>query len=274
MMHQQKNTSTAVNNSEKDEKRLTLSSLVRVCGHIFETRRARTASSADATENTAPILAWLCRPLSVNAWLWNQLWKDCFAQLSLMRSNPGLTSSSLIWDEEGNSQANLGMVLRPISKNVNNVTDCNVSCNVSNNLLSQRVAKSLSVHVHAVRAGPRGRWVAEATTPPKDDFAKRSTTVKPVAITGHHRRVASVHKDRKHKIQRYTKHTPPTGKRKPKACATMAKKTMPRVFPNWDQGERLQSAILWRQNLTLRLSCVANNDHASWDEGKMNVKSF
>lgn len=165
MMHQQKNTSTAVNNSEKDEKRLTLSSLVRVCGRIFETRRARTASSADATENTAPILAWLCRPLSVNAWLWNQLWKDCSAQLNLMRSNPGLTSSSLIWDEEGNSQANLGMVLRPISKNVNNVTDCNVSCNVSNNLSSQRVAKYLSVHaVHAVHAvQSMSRWGHDST---------------------------------------------------------------------------------------------------------------
>ena len=108
--------------------------------------------------------------------------------------------------------------------------------------------------VHTVHAVHAVHTVAEAMTPPKADIAKKSTTVKPVAtghhrpsqaITGHHRpsramscfifmllHVASVH----HQYHQYHKAITipalPTGKRKPKACATMAKKTMPRVFPN------------------------------------------
>ena len=118
-------------------------------GRIFETRRARTATSADATENTAPILAWLCRPLSVNAWLC-QLWKDWSAAQS--------DATILAWQLPASFETKRATVRPTLGRMV---------------LASPNLQKRQKYH--------RSRS-AKATTPPKADIAKRSTTVKPVAI--------------------------------------------------------------------------------------------
>lgn len=131
-----------------------------------------------------------------------------------------------------------------------------------------------------VRISTQLRWVTsnfETATPPKADMAKRSTTVKPGSKSSklsqfriqieekswksykHLQAILSVRnamwwsinwwKDLKRGIW-------PNGRRKPSAWANIAKKTMPRVFPNLEKmtdpsvtknhGKEEMSSTTWK----------------------------